>query len=65
MEEAQMPKAESVLDGVATQTPVGSNVCNEAWMAGFAAVNRARRSAGGRYSVGRRTSDSSEHTREP
>src|SRR6266571_2914732 len=38
---------------------------NEAWMAGFAAVSRARRSGGGRYSVERRTSDSSEHTREP
>ena len=51
-----MPKANEVLDRVATM-PVGP--------AGFAAVSRVRRSAGGRYSAERRTSDFSEHIRQP
>jgi|GEM_PF-5074601 len=58
-----MPKAERVLDRVATM-PVGSDVMKRGWRF-VGAVSRARRSAGGRYSAERRTSDSSEHTREP
>lgn len=63
-----MPKAGRVLDRVGDHA-FGSdvmqfNAMKRGWLV-FAAVSRVRRSAGGRYSVERRTSDSSEHTREP